>query len=142
MPFAIRIDRRILDGLIAHARRDYPNECCGILVGRRDENETAVHGARGAENISDSDRTRSFQVDWQALFAAMRSVRDGGEAIVGFYHSHPDGSVVPSVRDTRLAWTDHSYVIIGINGGSCRGVASWRVGHFGAGFTEELIVEC
>lgn len=110
-----------------HARREYPCECCGILIGRHEDDETRVERAVEAENIAENDRRKSYQIDWRTLLATTRSVRATREQIVGFYHSHPDGSSRPSRSDRQEAWLDHTYLILSMRDGLCAAVTAWRV---------------
>ncbi len=120
------IDPTMLDTLVAHAHRDYPNECCGILVGVRSGPDRFVHRVVPAANIAIGDRRRNYQIDWKTLLATQRDARHACLQIVGFYHSHPDGSTRPSRRDLDHAWPDCSYLILAVWGGKCTGSASWR----------------
>lgn len=135
-----RIPQSVVSALMGHARREYPRECCGILIGRHVGDEARVERAVEAENIAANDRRKSYQIDWRTLLATTRSVRATRERIVGFYHSHPDGSSRPSRRDRQEAWLDHSYVILTMRDGLCAAVTGWRV-HSDAGeFEPELLV--
>jgi proteasome lid subunit RPN8/RPN11 len=56
----------------------------------------------------------------------MRTIEDGGEDVVGFYHSHPSGPPRPSQTDTaRATWEGYSYVIVSLDGQQPY-VGSWR----------------
>ncbi len=128
---AIQIERE--------SERAYPEECCGILIGVRDASGIIVNRVVGAKNVAAGDRCRQYQVDWESLFQAVRQTRDSLEEIVGFYHSHPDGSCKPSISDLRDAWIDYSYVIVGVTGGEMTAMASWRVMAEGAPFSCETL---
>jgi len=79
------------------ARAAFPRECCGLIEGEQDGaiiTATALHAAR---NLSeDGDR---FEIDPADHLRAQRGVRERGQAIVGCYHSHPNGGAEPSARD-------------------------------------------
>lgn len=120
--------------------RELPDECCGVLIGRRSGINAIVHHAVPAHNIAEGNRRNSYQVDWKTLFTTLRSTRLGPGEIIGFYHSHPDGSTTPSQRDRELLWTGCSYVIISLTDGGCSAVTSWRVPHTGAPFQQEPVL--
>ncbi len=122
-----------------HAARAFPEECCGILIGAMQGAGVFVQRAAAADNIAAGDRGRQYQIDWASLFMAVRQTRDSSEAIVGFYHSHPDGSYHPSFSDMREAWIDYAYLIVGVSSGGVTGMASWRVHEEGAPFTREMV---
>ena len=123
--------------LLAAARVAHPEECCGVLLGRSsDVAETIVEQVVPAPNVSPVDRRREYVIDPEALLAAWHQARAEGWAVVGFYHSHPDGSHRPSRRDREDAWPDVSYLIVPSHGE----MASWRRGS-GGDFTSETLVE-
>ena len=83
----------MLDDILQHAREEAPNECCGLLVGRRGVVERSVR----ARNLQSSP-TR-YLIDPGDHFAAMRTARAEGRRVIGAYHSHPSGGPVPSESD-------------------------------------------
>jgi len=94
-------DRRLLIAktLIEQMRRAaveaLPNECCGLLVGRRAP-VAVVTRVVPAANVHD-DPARFFTVDPAAQFKLLRDL--GDERLLGVYHSHPEGPPAPSPRD-------------------------------------------
>ncbi|HEX8486339.1 M67 family metallopeptidase [Sphingomonas sp.] len=84
-------------------------EACGLLLAKDDDIMLAVP----CRNVA-ADPARRFEIDPVALIAAHRAARAGGPAIVGHYHSHPDGSSLPSPRDAADAVPDGSlWLIVG-----------------------------
>jgi proteasome lid subunit RPN8/RPN11 len=75
--------------IFAEARAAYPHECCGLLEGDA-VRITALHPARNLARAPGR-----FEIDPALQFRLLRE----GRPIVGCYHSHPDGSPVPSARD-------------------------------------------
>lgn len=134
------IPQSVASAIMGHAQREYPCECCGILIGRRVGDEVRIERAVEAENIAVSDRRKSYQIDWRTLLATTRSVRATRDRIVGFYHSHPDGSSGPSRSDRQEAWLDHSYVILSMRDGLCAAVTGWCVHSPDTDFASELLV--
>jgi len=99
-----------LDSVVAHAREVAPNECCGLLLGRRDEIVEAVR----ARNAAD-DPSRRFLIDPQDHFAALRTARARALEVTGFYHSHPGTPAEPSARDlAEFTYPDHLYLIVSL----------------------------
>lgn len=131
----------MLDTLVAHAQRDYPNECCGILVGVRSGPDRFVHRVIPSANIAIGDRRRNYQIDWKTLLATQRDARHACLQIVGFYHSHPDGSTRPTWRDLENAWADCSYLILAVSAGRYIDSASWRTNAPRRSFEPESVTD-
>lgn len=86
--------------VIAHARREYPRECCGFLIGDRGR----VLHVLPLPNVDSRPRVR-FRIDDRHHIEVRRTLRQLQPplAIVGVYHSHPDGPAEPSEADCREA---------------------------------------
>ena len=113
----VRIDREALTAIVAHARRDAPNECCGLLVGRPGEILEAVPASNAAP-----DPTRRYEISPVEYFAQIKRCRrisaaqSESFAVLGAYHSHPRGGPQPSQTDTAQAFRDFVFVIVGLAG--------------------------
>ena len=95
--------------VIEHARETAPAECCGLLVGRRDEIVDAI----ATRNIAD-DPLR-FVIDPKDHIDGRRDARRRGLAVVGFYHSHPRSPAEPSATDlSEASYPDHLYLIVSL----------------------------
>jgi proteasome lid subunit RPN8/RPN11 len=95
--------------VIAHARETAPAECCGLLVGRREEIVDAIP----TRNIA-SDPLR-FVMDPKDHIDGRRDARRRGLAVVGFYHSHPRSPAAPSATDlSEASYPDHLYLIVSL----------------------------
>jgi desampylase len=93
--------------MIAHAREEAPNECCGLLVGEG----TVVDECVRARNI-DANPARRYQLDPDTHIAANRRLRGTRRSVVGFYHSHPYSAPVPSATDREQAYYPEAIWII------------------------------
>jgi proteasome lid subunit RPN8/RPN11 len=114
----VRISREHHDALIAHAREEAPNECCGYVRGRDGRVEEVVR----SENLRASPY--GYELDPQSLLAANELDDDGFE--VGIYHSHPKSAAEPSQTDINLAHYPHwTYLIVSLAGEPA--VRAWRI---------------
>jgi len=111
--------------MVRHARQDDPHECCGLLVGRRRATAILLERVIPAPNITKGDRSRNYQIDWKVLLSTRRNLRGGPTCIIGFYHSHPDGTFAPSPRDEHHAWSEHIYIIVPVLGGHVGVPTAW-----------------
>jgi proteasome lid subunit RPN8/RPN11 len=110
----------------AQAAAAHPRECCGLIEGVRDGTRFRVTALHSARNLAeDADR---FQIDPADHFAAQKSARANGHAIIGCYHSHPQGAAQPSVSD--LAGAEQNNFLWLIAGGDELNVFVYRDGGF------------
>lgn len=75
----------------------YPRECCGLIEGVVDGDAfraAALHPGRNLAQASDR-----FEIDPADHVAATKAARARGHALIGCYHSHPQGQSVPSQMD-------------------------------------------
>jgi proteasome lid subunit RPN8/RPN11 len=102
-----------------HGEEAYPNECCGVLLGRVTDDGTRIvtSTARCGNTRTDSAHNR-YNIDPRDLVRIQREGRERGEDIVGFYHSHPDHPARWSPTDLAEAhWFGCSYVITSVEKG-------------------------
>ena len=88
----------VLDAVRQAARAAAPQEACGLLLGRNESRRIVLSAYVPSPNIAD-DPTRRFEVDPAIRLRLQRETRDGGESMVGLYHSHPAGAAAPSATD-------------------------------------------
>jgi proteasome lid subunit RPN8/RPN11 len=99
----------VLDVVYAEARRAYPAECCGFLVGPRDDD--GVTRARPCRNAQEGGQhptaaargaETAYVIAGEDLLALNRSL-DGPEPAKVIYHSHPNGRAYFSATDEAVA---------------------------------------
>lgn len=97
----ISVTSEVMAAMEAAARAAYPNEACGILLG---EGARITHFLETA-NVHPTPETH-FEIDPQALIEAHKAEREGGPRIIGYFHSHPNGTAEPSATDLAMASSD------------------------------------
>jgi [CysO sulfur-carrier protein]-S-L-cysteine hydrolase len=117
----MRIARSMLDQIVAQAREEAPNECCGI-VGARDGEAVTLYPVRNA--AASPLRYEMDPRDQLRVFEAL----DEAELDVGaIYHSHTRSAPEPSQTDINLAfYPDALYLIVGVAGEE-DDVRAWRI---------------
>src|SRR5512133_1819424 len=99
----------MVDEMIAHAREDVPNECCG-MIGGRDGAATTFYRSINAEASP-----LRYSLDASDQFRIMKEMEESGEELVGIYHSHTVSAAHPSQTDVNLAaYPDAVYVIVSL----------------------------
>jgi|SRR5579863_5464309 len=118
----LRIDRRNYEALRRHGEETYPHECCGVLLGRMEDDGTrSVTSIAGAGNTRTDSPQNRYNIDPKDLIRIQREGRGRGEDIVGFYHSHPDHPAQWSQTDFAEAhWFSCSYVITSVEKGKAK----------------------
>ena len=96
--------------LLAHARRDAPLECCGVLIGRIEGELATIEDVRPGRNLSAAHDL--YELDPEDFVAADAAAEALGFSVLGFYHSHPRGPDRLSEVDRARAWPAYIYLLI------------------------------
>jgi proteasome lid subunit RPN8/RPN11 len=127
-PAAVRLGPELIAEIRRHAEETYPDECCGIMLGRAVDGEREVERLLPIENTWDEvERRRRFLIQPQDLMRAEREGRLTGLDVLGFYHSHPDAPARPSEFDREHAWPWYSYLICGVQQGTAVTLTGWQL---------------
>lgn len=126
---SIRIHADVLSHVQAHALRESPHECCGLLVGTGDLIDEAVPAANVLSSAS------RYRLDPQVHVDTNRRLRGTPRAVLGAYHSHPRSAAVPSPRDVAEAhYPEFVWLIVSLETSAAESRA-YRIVH---GCVEEL----
>ena len=118
----LSLPRSFIDEMIAHAQKDAPNECCGIIAG---EEGRAVKLFR-AKNAEASPWR--YSVEPKDLFRIFREVEENGWSFLAIYHSHTASEAYPSPTDVRLAfWPEAYYVLVSLQDADKPAVRAFRI---------------
>jgi len=124
----------------AHGERDYPFECCGLLIGRFDGDGKVVVETYAISNAREEAAKRNrFLIRPEELMRGEKYAREKRLDVVGFYHSHPDDRAVPSKYDLDHAWPSYSYIVVAVEKGHAADLRSWEMESDRSRFNEEQI---
>jgi [CysO sulfur-carrier protein]-S-L-cysteine hydrolase len=115
----VHIERALLDDVIAHAREEYDDECCGMVAyapgdGGGESTAAKVHRAT---NIHAS--RKRFEIDGLELLRTLEEFEQAGWELGAIYHSHTHTAPYPSQTDINFAanWPGLEWVIVGLADG-------------------------
>ncbi len=103
-----------------------PNEACGLLLGMRHPGRATVNAVLTLENCTRDDPRSYYEIDPLDFLRVENEARTRNEEVIGVWHSHPHGPILPSATDRELAWPDWCYLIAGPGSDGMLDFAAWR----------------
>src|SRR5271157_537184 len=138
---SLRLNNSQLESIRRHGARDYPSECCGMLLGKADGDAKQVtevvpltnlrHDPSRAQELLPLDdpgretEKNRFLIDPLDQLRVEKEAQARGLDVLGYYHSHPDHPARPSNYDREHAWPWYSYVIVAVERGNATDVTCW-----------------
>ncbi len=105
----MRLRRDLVEAIVAHARRDHPDEACGVLAGKAGSDRAE----RFIPMVNAARSPTFFEFDSTDLLKLYRELDANDEAPVVIYHSHTATEAYPSRTDISLAAEpDAHYVLV------------------------------
>lgn len=103
------INKECYEEIVAHAKKGFPDEVCGILAGK----DYAVSKVFKMINADNSPLT--YFMDPKEQFQVMKDIRSSNLEMLAIYHSHTASHAYPSATDIKCAfYPDSLYVIISL----------------------------
>ncbi len=134
---SLRLSAEHSERIHAHLRRAYPEEGCGVLLGRDCAGAREVERVMASENRREDSRGNRYLIAPEQFLEAERAARAAGLEVIGFFHSHPDHPAPPSAFDLENAWPYYSYLIVSVEQGAVKEARSWRLAEDRSRFDEE-----
>jgi proteasome lid subunit RPN8/RPN11 len=126
----VLISRALLDELIAHAREEAPNECCGVVAVQHDSGDgQRPRAARVRRAVNVAASPLRFEVDGRELLRAIEEIERDGAELGAIYHSHTRTAPYPSQTDINFAagWPGVEWVIVGLVAGAEPEIRSYLI---------------
>lgn len=111
--------------MVAHAEETYPNECCGVMLGRIDGDQKSVTISQPLENVSAGSQAARYELRPEDLLNADREARRQNLDLIGIYHSHPDCDAYFSETDLKNSCPWYSFVVLSVQQGRFHHANSW-----------------
>ena len=104
----LRIDQQTHDAIVAHARRDHPDEACGIVAGP----EGSDLPARFVPMLNAARSPTFYEFDSADLLALYKELDANDEEPVIVYHSHTATEAYPSRTDISYASEPNAHYVL------------------------------
>lgn len=105
----MRLPAALADALVAHAREEFPNECCGLIAG---QDGTATRVLRA---VNSEGSPFMYVMDPREQMQLMDEIDEAGEDLLAIYHSHTRSAAYPSTTDVDLAFfAEPLYAIVSL----------------------------
>lgn len=110
----MQISRELVDEMVAHALRDAPNECCGVIAVTQDGDVRRAVRVHATENVHASPLR--FEIDGLELYRLTEQFEEEDLQLGAIYHSHTRSAPYPSQTDINFAqlWPGVEWVIVGV----------------------------
>lgn len=132
----------VRESITQHGEGGYPNEICGVLLGKDEDGRRTIKTVMPIENSFEVDEQHHrFLITPKAMSQAERMARHERLDVVGVYHSHPNEAAQPSEYDRdHAAWTTWSYIIMSVRDGEAAELRAWKLREDRDAFDEEKLV--
>ena len=136
----IHISEEVHDAIAHHGEQTYPEECCGMMLGREIDGAPVVEETIPIDNSQGENRRRRFLVSPGQYLHAEQLAAERHLTLLGFYHSHPDHPAIPSAFDTTHALPWFTYVIVSVVSDEAKNMTAWLLSDDRTHFIERTIV--
>ncbi len=121
-----------------HAKKTYPDEYCGLILGYINSQYKTVLEIIPTENVWNTEKgnftqdqehstSSRYAISPQVMLHTQKAAINRNLNIIGIYHSHPDYPAIPSEWDRIYAWTEYSYVILSLQNTQASELQSWSL---------------
>ena len=136
----LNISNDLLRAIQAHGEGAYPNEGCGLLLGRAEGGDKHVADLLAIRNGREPEAAHNrYLITPQDMLRGEDEAAERGLDVIGIFHSHPDHPARPSEFDREHALPWYSYIITSVEQGRAGESRSWLLADDRSAFAEESI---
>ncbi|TVO74855.1 Mov34/MPN/PAD-1 family protein [Sedimenticola selenatireducens] len=121
------LSQHLRDQLGLLASLGYPNETCGVLLGKQTEGQVSVHRIEETPYPNLEQADAHFNLDPLDLHIASLKAHRHGLEIIGIWRALPDKHYTPAPDEYKSDWTDYSYLLLSVTPRGVAGLRSWRL---------------
>jgi proteasome lid subunit RPN8/RPN11 len=122
----VQVSAELLEQVVAHAREEAPNECCGVLAVELGPPPRAVRAYRAVNTAASPLR---FEIDGREVLGLIEQIESEGLELGAIYHSHTRTAPYPSQTDINFAahWPGVEWLIVGLADRDAHEVRSYLI---------------
>lgn len=122
----MQVSAELLEQVVAHAREEAPNECCGVLAVELGPPPRAVRAYRAVNTAASPLR---FEIDGREVLGLIEQIESEGLELGAIYHSHTRTAPYPSQTDINFAahWPGVEWLIVGLADRDAHEVRSYLI---------------
>jgi|TARA_B100001142_G_scaffold52881_6_gene50821 proteasome lid subunit RPN8/RPN11 len=105
----------------------FPDEVCGVLIGKMEDNNFVISDFKICENTNHERSIDRYELNPKDFMSAEKYAKDHGLDIVGIYHSHPSHPAIASETDKLYAWPGFIYLIYSIYENRYKDLIGWII---------------
>ena len=129
----MEISAELLEQIVAHAREEAPNECCGVIAfepaAAGQPGERPARAVRAHRAVNTAASPLRFEIDGREVLSLIEQIEDEGLELGAIYHSHTRTAPYPSQTDINFAahWPGVQWLIVGLAAGAAPEVRSYLI---------------
>ena len=105
---SLTISRAFVDAIVAQSRAEYPDECCGVILGPEGSDFAQVLKPM----VNSAHSPTFYEFDSKDLLSLYRELDDNSQEIVVVYHSHTETEAYPSRTDIAYASEPNAHYVL------------------------------
>jgi [CysO sulfur-carrier protein]-S-L-cysteine hydrolase len=123
------ITAELLEQILAHAREEAPNECCGVVAITPASDEEPARAVRFHRAVNTAASPLRFEISGLEVMELLDSIEGDGLEIGAIYHSHTRTAPYPSQTDINFAvnWPGVEWIIVGLADPSAPEIRSYLI---------------
>jgi proteasome lid subunit RPN8/RPN11 len=110
------ISQELLEQILAHAREEAPDECCGVVAVVAGSDDGTARAVRVHHAVNTAASPLRFEIDGLEVMRLLDSIERDGLELGAIYHSHTRTPPYPSQTDVNFAvnWPGVEWIIVGL----------------------------
>jgi len=135
----VRLSRAVNNDIIEICKDGFPNEVCGVLIGKMEKNTFKISSFIACKNLNKERSVDRYELDPKDYKNADQIAKEQSMDIIGIYHSHPNHPAIASDTDKLFAQERFIYLIYSIYDKEYKDLIAWALNEQQSKMEEVLI---